>query len=79
MRTGRPKAPIVLSKEEDEQLKSIANSRSLPHGLVNRAHIVLMAAQGIPNHTIAQEVGLSTPDGLQMASALSPAGTLGPA
>jgi putative transposase len=59
MRTGRPKAPIVLSKEEDEQLKSIANSRSLPHGLVNRAHIVLMAAQGTPNHTIAQEVGLS--------------------
>jgi len=59
MRTGRPKAPIVLSKEEDEQLKSIANSRSLPHGLVNRAHIVLMAAQGTPNHTIAQKVGLS--------------------
>jgi putative transposase len=59
MRRGRPKTPIVLSKEEDEQLKSIANSRSLPHGLVNRAHIVLMAAQGIPNHTIAQEVGLS--------------------
>ena len=59
MRTGRPKTPIVLSKEEDEQLKSIANSRSLPHGLVHRAHIVLMAAQGTPNHTIAQEVGLS--------------------
>ena len=59
MRTGRPKAPIVLSKEEDEQLKSIVNSRSLPHGLVNRAHIVLMAAQGTPNHTIAQKVGLS--------------------
>jgi putative transposase len=59
MKTGRPKAPIVLSKEEGEQLKSIANSRSLPHGLVSRAHIVLMAAQGIPNHAIAQEVGLS--------------------
>ncbi len=59
MRTGRPKAPIVLSREEDEQLTSIANSRSLPHGLVNRAHIILMAAQGTPNHTIAQKVGLS--------------------
>ncbi len=59
MRTGRPKAPIVLSKEEDEQLKSIANSRSLPHGLVNRAHIVLMAAEGVPNYTIAHKVGLS--------------------
>jgi putative transposase len=59
MRTGRPKAPIVLSKEEDEQLKSIASSRSLPHSLVNRAQIVLMATQGTPNHSIAQKVGLS--------------------
>ncbi len=59
MRTGRRKAPIVLSKEEDEQLKSIANSRSLPHALVSRAQIVLMAAQGAPNHSIAQKVGLS--------------------
>ncbi len=59
MRTGRPKAPIVLSREEDEQLTSIAYSRSLPHGLVNRAQIVLMAAQGTPNRTIAQKVGLS--------------------
>ena len=59
MRTGRPKAPITLSKEEDEQLNSIANSRSLPHGLANRARIVLMAAQGTPNCTIAQKVDLS--------------------
>jgi len=42
MRTGRPKEPIILSKEEYEQLNSISNSRSLPHGLVNRAGIVLM-------------------------------------
>jgi len=46
MKTGRPKSPITLSKEEDEQLRSIANSRSLPYGLVRRASIVLMAAQG---------------------------------
>src|SRR4030043_624565 len=59
MRTGRPKSPITLSKEENEQLISIANSRSLPHGLVRRARIVLMAAEGAPNHTIAKEVGLS--------------------
>ena len=59
MRTGRPKSPITLSKEENEQLTSIANSRSLPHGLVRRARIVLMAAKGAPNRTIAKEVGLS--------------------
>lgn len=59
MRTGRPKVPIKVSKEEQEQLNSIAKSRSLPHGLVNRARIVLMAAEGIPNGTISQKVGLS--------------------
>ena len=59
MRTGRPKEPIVLSEEEREQLNGIANSRSLPHGLVRRAHIVSLAADGMPNHTIAERVDLS--------------------
>jgi putative transposase len=49
----------MLSQEENEQLKSIANSRSLSHSLVNRARIILMAAQGMPNHAIAQKVNLS--------------------
>lgn len=59
MKTGRPKLPIALSKEEDEQLTSIANCRSLPHGLVRRARIVLMAAAGVPNRIIAKKVSLS--------------------
>ncbi len=59
MRTGRPKVPIKLSKEEHEQLQGIANSRSLPHALVNRVRIVLMAADGMPNDTIAHKIGLS--------------------
>jgi putative transposase len=59
MRTGRPKIPLILNKDEGEELNSIANSRSLPHSLVNRAKIILMASQGIPNSTIAEEVGFS--------------------
>ena len=59
MRTGRPKEPIVLSKEEREQLNGIANSRSLPHGLARRANIVLLAADGMPNSAIAERVNLS--------------------
>jgi putative transposase len=59
MITGRPKKPITLSKEEREQLNAIENSRSLPHGLVRRARIVLLAADGISNNTIAERVGLS--------------------
>jgi putative transposase len=59
MRTGRPKEPIVLSEEEREQLNSIANSRSLPHGLARRARIVLLAADGMPNVAIAERVNIS--------------------
>jgi len=59
MITGRPKKPIVLSDEEREQLSAVANSRSLPHGLVRRAHIVLLDADGISSNAIAERVGVS--------------------
>jgi len=59
MRTGRPKKPIILSDQEHEQLTSIVRSRSLPHGLVTRAQIVLMAAEGVTSNEIANKVALS--------------------
>jgi putative transposase len=59
MATGRPKPPVVLPEADLLQLTSIANSRSLPHGLVVRARLVLMAADGLPNSVISQKLGLS--------------------
>ena len=59
MRTGRPKASMILSPQEQEQLKGIVSSRSLPSGLVIRARIVLMATEGIPNNQISEATGLS--------------------
>jgi len=59
MQTGRPKTPIVLSAEDQLQLNAIANSRSMPHGVVTRARIVLMAAEGHTNRIIAEKVFLS--------------------
>ncbi len=59
MITGRPKVPIVLSEQEQMQLKSIISSRSLPSGLVTRARIVLMAADGLTNNQISEKIGLS--------------------
>ena len=40
-------------------MESIASSRTLPHALVTRARIVLMAADGMQNLEISKEVGLS--------------------
>lgn len=53
-------APVVmLEGGEREQLECFAASRTLPHALVVRARIVLMAAQGEQNIDIARQVGLS--------------------
>ena len=59
MRTGRPKVPIMISDQEHEQLTSIVRSRSLPHGLVTRARIILMANEGTTNCEIANKAALS--------------------
>src|SRR4030067_1513497 len=60
MRTGRPKKMnIVLTKEEREQLHSLAGSRSLPFGLVTRARIIMMTADGVSNKEIARNIGYS--------------------
>ena len=60
MGRGRPLKPIVLSSETHEEVESLARSRTLPHGQVRRAKIVLMAADGMSNAAVAEKVGLST-------------------
>jgi putative transposase len=59
MRTGRPKAELVLTDEERSQLQSFARSRSLPSALSNRARIVLSSADGEPNNAIAERLRLT--------------------
>ena len=59
MITGRPKTPLILSDDEYLQLKAVAKSRSLPHGLVTRARLVLLAAEGLANKAIAKKLNLS--------------------
>ena len=59
MPRGRPMEPVVLTDDEESQLFSLANSRSLPHGLVQRAQIVLACARGEANASIARRMGLS--------------------
>ena len=52
MRTGRPKAQLLLSDEERSQLQSFARSRSLPAALSVRApssSAVPMASSTMPS------------------------------
>lgn len=50
---------ITLSESEKAELASFANSRTLPHALVQRARIILAADSGQTNIKIAKEVQLS--------------------
>jgi hypothetical protein len=43
MKTGRPKVPVVLSEEHQQQLQSWAASRNLPHGLVTLQSVIFIA------------------------------------
>jgi transposase len=51
--------PLVLSEDEVQQLQAIANSRSLPHSIVQRAQIVLACGAGETNTSIAKRMGLT--------------------
>jgi putative transposase len=59
MTIGRPIKPIELDREVKEHLQSITRSLALPHGLVRRDKIILMAAEGSNNKTIAEKIKLS--------------------
>jgi len=50
MITGHPRKPAILS---EEVRGAIVNYRSSPQGLVRRAQIDLLAADGISNNAIA--------------------------
>jgi putative transposase len=59
MAVGRPMPPLVLTEDDVQQLHSIANSRSLPHSIVQRAQIVLACGAGETNTSIAKRMGLT--------------------
>ena len=59
MPLGRPMPPLVLSENDVRELNSIANSRSMPHSLVQRAQIVLACGAGETNTAIAMRMGVT--------------------
>lgn len=59
MRMGRPLQVLRLRELERAQLQTYAQSRALPAGLVSRATVILLAAEGLPNADIAAQLGLA--------------------
>ena len=55
----RAETGITLTTAEQEQLQIAVRSPTAPYRAVQRARLVLLAAEGMPNTAIAQEVGLT--------------------
>ena len=53
--------PIILVPEERPALEAWARGRNLPYRKVVRAKIITMAAEGIFNRDIAEDLGISRP------------------
>ena len=58
MRTGRPKAELVLGEEERAVLERYARRGTVAQQLALRARIVLRCGAGLDNKTVAREVGI---------------------
>jgi len=59
MRTGRPKAPLILTAAEDEKLNLIARRPKTSQRAALRARIVLACAEDASNQVVARRVGAS--------------------
>ncbi|MGH3967844.1 MAG: helix-turn-helix domain-containing protein, partial [Mycobacterium sp.] len=54
-----PAAPLPLSDGERETLERLARAQSAPHRQVVQARVLLLAADGVANAVIAEEVGVT--------------------
>jgi transposase len=58
---NRPAPALVLREGERAELERLTRASSVRAGLAQRARIVLLAADGLTNTAIAQQVGVSRP------------------
>ena len=61
MRTGRPKQSLDITLSERRELEAVIASRSLPHGLVRRAQMVLWTEDGMPIREAARRLKVTPP------------------
>jgi putative transposase len=59
MRTGRPKAMLIMSSDERTDLLAITRSRTLPSALALRAKIVLAGERESSNAVVATRLGVA--------------------
>jgi transposase len=56
-----PASALALESPQQRVLESLARAGSTPQMLARKCEVILLASQGVPNHAIAQQTGLSRP------------------
>src|SRR6266436_1368357 len=59
MRTGRPKQPLTITKQERERLQSLAHRARSLAPLSRRARVVLACGEGLDNQSVARKLRVS--------------------
>jgi transposase len=74
---SRAAAPLAISDGHREVLKTLANSQAAAHRLVQRARVLLLAADGMSNSEIGDVTGVSRPTVLSWRSQFAKDGLAG--
>jgi transposase len=70
-------AALAVTPGQAEQLESLVRSGLTPQRVARKCRAVLLAGQGMANHTIAQQTGLSRPTVIAVRRAFTRAGVEG--
>ena len=74
---SRAAAPLVIADKQREILEALSRSRSAAHRVVQRARVLLLAADGVSNSEIGEVVGVSRPTVLAWRKQFSEEGLTG--
>ena len=72
-----PAAALAVDEGQRRQLESLLRTGATPQKIVRRCQVILLAHQGVANHAIAQQTGLSRPTVLATRAAFVERGTVG--
>jgi len=72
-----PAAALTIDEGQKAQLESLLRAGSTPQKVARRCQVILLASQGVANHSIAQQTGLSRPTVLATRAAFAQRGTAG--
>jgi len=65
---------LMIDETERQQLESWARAGTTPQRVARKCEVILLASQGVSNHAIAQQTGLSRPTVLATRAAFSRGG-----